>query len=213
MTRLKWRWYLYLYWCSSHVFFNKNVIHWPYRDSSAVEVQSLRSGLHKWEFTHAQLTLMLPFEWTHQWYELKCLTHFHLTSFLFHTILSMQPGSRDDNSDVQEWTLAAMWNVYADHCVVSPTRLQNQYELHDLMVQITLTNRDRANYHTPTSAMWIATLLRCNVHTQLYISSPTVLMYRKGDVSMAYRLLFGNRGACSQHKLFPSASAWLLVLT
>lgn len=81
MTRLRWRWYLYG--CSSHVFFNKNVIHWPYSDSSAVEVQSLRSGLHKWEFTHAQLTLILPFEWTHQWYELKCLTHFHLPPSFF----------------------------------------------------------------------------------------------------------------------------------
>lgn len=142
------------------------------------------------------------------------------TSFLFHTILSMQPGSRDDNSDLQEWTLASMWNVYADCCVVSPTRLQNQYELHNLMVQITLTNRDRANYHTPARATWTATLLRCNIplhpkkgHTQLYISNPTVLMYRKGDVSMACMLLNGSREGCLQHKLFASASAWLLVLT
>lgn len=48
----------------------------------AEEVQSLRSGPHKWEFTHTQLTLLLPFEWTHQ-QELHCLTHL---PFLYHFV-------------------------------------------------------------------------------------------------------------------------------
>lgn len=32
-------------------------------------------------------------------------------------------------------------------------------------------------------------------HTQLYVSNPTVLMYRKGDVGMAYILVNGGEGA------------------
>lgn len=159
IIRLRWRWYLY--WGSCHAFFNKNVILWPYSNSSAVEVQSLRSGLHKWEFTHAQLTdVALWMDTSMIWVKLP--HPLPLTSFLFYSILSIQPGSRDDNSDLQEWTLAAVWNVYPDHCVVSPSRLRNQHELHDLIVQITLDNTDRANYHTPTNASWTATLLRCN---------------------------------------------------
>lgn len=134
ITRMRWRWYLY--WHSYHAFFNKNVILWPYSDSSAVEVRSLRSGLHKWEFTHAQLTdVALWIDTSMIWVKLPY--PLPLTSFLFYSILSMQPGNRDDNSDLQEWTLAAVWNVYPDCCVVSPSRLQNQHELHDLMVLIT----------------------------------------------------------------------------
>lgn len=217
ITRMRWRWYLY--WHSYHAFFNKNVILWPYSDSSAVEVRCLRSGLHKWEFTHAQLTdVALWIDTSMIWVKLPY--PLPLTSFLFYSILSMQPGNRDDNSDLQEWTLAAVWNVYPDCCVVSPSRLQNQHELHDLMVLITLTNRDRANCHTPPSASWTAALLMCNIplhpkkgHTQLHISNPTVLMHRKGHITMAYILLDESRGGCSQCKLFAGASAWLLVPT
>lgn len=90
-TLQSWRWYWYL-WGGDGIYIDVQVILFsikiyfcgPYSNSSSLEVQSLRSGLHKWEFTHAQLTLILPFEWTHRWYKLNCLTHFHLPpSFLY----------------------------------------------------------------------------------------------------------------------------------
>lgn len=56
----------------------------------------------------------------------------------------MQTGIRDDNSDLLSRTLAAVWTVYPDHRIASPTRLQNQHELDDTTGPDNIHWQDRA---------------------------------------------------------------------